>query len=657
MGKGSGRAAAGRRGSARCKTAARSVWDEAGLLKAFVEEAPDLTLAEKKLIVEQALILFSDNYVHLPLKRARYSVDPVQRLKLLLQTLEQASAEDPRRLPPSARNDVGFHRELTDIFTSVRDLHTDYLLPAPYNQATAFLPFLVETHWDESRENRKYIVSRLSKGFQGGSFKPGVELTHWNGTPIERAVWNNAELFAGSNPEARHARGLQGLTVRPLKTDPPPEEDWVVVRYLVGRTARTKEFNWRVCLSTKDGGGGDAGTDAGDRALDLSQDIIRGIHRELFGPPETDREDQLPASPYPDLETELDSAFSARRVSTPSGEFGYIRIWSFKPPGGSTEAFVNEFIRLLAELLPNEGLIIDVRANGGGSVNCAERLLQTLTHRTIEPEPFQFINSSRNLAICQRDKVPEVKQPLEPWVASMAQSLQTGAVYSAGHPITYPAKCNEIGQKYFGPVVLITDALSYSATDVFAAGFFDNKIGVVLGVDAYTGAGGANVWTHTQLLGGLPGAGYEELPKEAGMRISIRRALRVGDVAGAPLEDFGVRPHERYFMTRDDVLCRNVDLIKRAGELLKGSGRPSRTFELKEESRSREGARLAAHVTRMTRLDVYVGPHSIGPVFPDQEGKATFEVSGTDAPDAFVEIRGFEGPEMVARVRWVAPRE
>ena len=68
-----------------------------------------------------------------------------------------------------------------------------------------------------------------------------------------------------------------------------------------------------------------------------------------------------------------------------------IRIWSFKvPPERSKEELLGEFIRLLSQL-PEEGLIIDVRANPGGSVNCAERLLQTLTHRTIEPELFQFI--------------------------------------------------------------------------------------------------------------------------------------------------------------------------------------------------------------------------------------------------------------------------
>jgi hypothetical protein len=76
----------------------------------------------------------------------------------------------------------------------------------------------------------------------------------------------------------------------------------------------------------------------------------------------------------------------------------------------------------------------------------------------------------------------------------------TGATYSAGFPLTSDKRCNGIGQVYYGPVVLITDALSYSATDIFAAGFQDNGVGVVLGTDGNTRAGGANYWSLDNLL-------------------------------------------------------------------------------------------------------------------------------------------------------------
>jgi hypothetical protein len=90
---------------------------------------------------------------------------------------------------------------------------------------------------------------------------------------------------------------------------------------------------------------------------------------------------------------------------------------------------------------------------------------------------------------------------------------------------------------YFGPVILVTDARCYSAADIFAAGFQDNGIGPVLGVDGNTGAGGGNVWSVPDLLGSLPAAGdfpFRPLPRGADLSVVIRRLLRVGPNAGTP---------------------------------------------------------------------------------------------------------------------------
>jgi hypothetical protein len=104
----------------------------------------------------------------------------------------------------------------------------------------------------------------------------------------------------------------------------------------------------------------------------------------------------------------------------------------------------------------------------------------------------------------------------------------------------------------------------------------------VLGVHGNTGAGGANVWTH-DLLHALDGdaadgaSPYRPLPAGAGLRVAIRRTLRVGDQAGTPLEDLGVQPDEVRRLTRRDVLEGNEDLLARAGELL--AEQPVRALE------------------------------------------------------------------------------
>jgi hypothetical protein len=186
-------------------------------LQSFLATAGQLTEEERRMVVEQASILIDGLYVHLPLKRARHAVDPVQRLKLLLHRLGGLSER-------------GFQDEMISIFTELRDLHTNYLLPDPYRSKTAFLPFLLEEFFENGAS--QYMVSKTYHDFAHATFQPGVVVTHWNGIPIGRAVDLNAERNAGSNEAARHARGLERLTIRPMLMSSPPDEEWVDVRYV-----------------------------------------------------------------------------------------------------------------------------------------------------------------------------------------------------------------------------------------------------------------------------------------------------------------------------------------------------------------------------------------------------------------------------------------
>jgi len=95
---------------------------------------------------------------------------------------------------------------------------------------------------------------------------------------------------------------------------------------------------------------------------------------------------------------------------------------------------------------------------------------------------------------------------------------------------------------YQGPVVLLVDALTYSAADMFAAGFADNGIGVIIGADPSTGGGGANKWSHSQLLElGTAGPGLQELPQGTEMSLAFLRCTRTGPATqGLAIEDLGV---------------------------------------------------------------------------------------------------------------------
>jgi hypothetical protein len=603
----------------------------------FLAGAGTLTLAERRLIVDQALLLLEGNYVHLPLKVAMHAVHPVQRLRLLRTRLN-------RQTSATMGPEWLFHREMASIFMSVRDLHTNYLLPRPFAGKVAYLPFVLEKATESDGDH--YLVTSIVQGFTAPGFGLGVEVTHWNGVPINTAVEINGLRLAGSNRPASLARGLDSLTIRPLVMQLPPEEDWIDVTYLAsdGATRETR-VAWEVAANLPPMADLDAVSEpAIAAAVDLDADE-RGRARKLLYHPEVVRLESEQASDgqlaapqaagAADLPTTMPSVFRARTVSTAHGTFGQIRIFTFSVQ--DPVAFRDEFARLIGQL-PQNGLIVDVRGNGGGHLYASEFTLQTLTPRPITPEPVQFIATPLNLALCRRHADGAAGIDLGPWFPSLDQAIEIGATFSAAHPITPPDGANEVGQTYHGPVVLITDARCYSATDFFAAGWADHQIGPILGVDDQTGAGGANVWTHELLMQLLPGRSgepspYVRLPKGTNMRVAIRRGLRVGALSGTPVEDLGVAPTERHSMTRADILNGNVDLLNRAGKIL--SALPVRRLEVTTQF-TRAGLSVELTTAGLDRVDVYVG------------GRPVASRDVTDGQVQLTELRGGVGVPVLA---------
>jgi hypothetical protein len=260
-----------------------------------------------------------------------------------------------------------------------------------------------------------------------------------------------------------------------------------------------------------------------------------------------------PGGDGPQTTSLLPDFFVFRTVNTTRGNFGYLRIHSFMTYDAA--AFVAEFARIAA-LLSQEGLIVDVRRNGGGNIIAGEQALQVLSPQPIVPERFHFINTLLTRQLCEDPS-------LQAWFGSIDLALQTGETYSQGFPLTTTNP--GVAYRYPGKRVLIVDALCYSTTDIFAAGFQDHNLGRILGTSGRTGAGGANVWPY-EFFQGLPGFGG--LPQGVNFRTAVRRSTRVGPRAGVPLEDLGVVPDQQHRMTRRDILENNADLIEHAAQLL-----------------------------------------------------------------------------------------
>jgi hypothetical protein len=625
---------------------------------------PRLSLDDRLTLVDEAIKILDGLYVHLPVKRAMYAVDPVRRLQLLRFRLEQsqrqqASGDDP---DPAELDDLWFHREMIDTFTSVRDLHTMYVLPEPFGRAVALVPFQIESYFGENRK-RRYIVTNVISdldwlgGRRPDDFIPGVEVEFWNDVRIERAVELVGEHNSGSNSAARLSRGLARLTIRPLARALPPDEEFATVRYrtLDGQSS-TYRIPWGIVVLKQ---AADVPLDGAVirgmyEAMDYESDFIREVSKQLYAPyPRKDSKWQpyerstdkgLDIVEEMEIPAEFHSLIQAKRFSFDGAQYGYLRLRSFSVNTGDKDR-PNRFVALISELagsMPENGLIIDIRDNPGGYVPAAERLLQLFTPLDIAPEPAQFIATPLSVWLCEK-----LLASFEDWLPSLEDAMRTKAMYSLAFPLTDIGERNDIGQRYYGPVVLITNALCYSAADIFAAGFQDHRIGCVLGIDDSTGAGGAQVFMHSSLLKLLEptnGNRLSPLPGGADLRFATRRTLRVGDNDGKQLEDLGVKPDILYCMTRDDLLYRNFRLIQEAVKSL-GAQKRYRLREIDGSVQQLDGAVCATiEAENFSRLDLGVdGWQSLSiAITPELQ---PFKISANMPPNGqakCLELRGYD---------------
>jgi hypothetical protein len=446
----------------------------------------------------------------------------------------------------------------------------------------------------------------------------------------------------------------------------PPEEEWVTLRYLDAQ-GKAQEWSQPWLMFNPTLGSNRLAKNADQKetsalGLDDHTDAISQIKKILFTPPVVQASDaQAPSKPRKasatgEIETRMPGIFLAREILRDGKKYGYIRLFSFNV--SDADQFVAEFVRLTQQL-PDNGLIIDVRGNGGGLIYAAEQLLQVLTPKTIEPERAQFINSTTNLCICRNHKQSTHFPGLDlgEWINSIHQSVETGATFSLGFPITDPKKCNNIGQRYFGPVVLIVDPLCYSATDMFAAGFKDHEIGPILGIGENTGAGGANVWSHSLLMKLMEPdreaettSPYKPLPLGADIRVAIRRTVRVGPNAGNVVEDLGIKPDQVYHMTRQDVLYGNEDLISAAVTHL--TGKKPHTLDIVLEQNSKDQPIIKLKTRNVDRVDVTLGNNQIRSRYP-QHGQCFIELHEElgDIPITALNIvvKGYKDEQLVVR--------
>jgi len=550
--------------------------------------AGDLTIADRLRITQVASKVIGQVHVNLPLQKAVYGIDPLQELSALKEEVMQETQG-------TISNAWSFHQKMIGIYETLNDLHANYILPPPFFFYTALLPFTFRDYYVGNE--RRYVVTSVLDGFDFRTigFDVGTDIVLWGGDSIENAVQQSGDDGFGSNEAAQRFLGIERLTRRDFGRRRPPQEPAVVVGYIdKDGNEREHTFEWHYFdrrvnpePSEEPSPSDDPEPFAASSSDSLAELCPSLEEDETFGatvpmtrfeslggivkPPMQDRQGLAASASQIDVSEKYAEFLQAGILSTSSGDFGYLSLQSFDPPDGPFGVLL-EIARLLS-ILPDNGLVLDVRGNGGGYLASAEMMLQFFTEEQIDPMRGQVLANNLLLSMSQNDTA----EILEKYGKQLSVGVQAGEVFTGAVEIIPREYTNcYSGPKYTAPVILLNDASIYSATDIFSASVQDHGIATIVGAAENTGAGGATVRGYSTLVDYFPTL-FEPLPDGVELRTSFARILRVRENSGIPLEFFGVEPDMLYRPTKADRVQGDPDLREYLGEKLAAMSNPPKS--------------------------------------------------------------------------------
>lgn len=543
-------------------------------------KAPSYTSRQKTLLLDQLDLVFRNLYVNRELKIKDFGTenDPLAKIQILK---NQADQLDPQ----------SFSDQVADIFTGLHDLHTSFKPAKPLACATAFIPvFFDSVESNDSQlprqpgsavDNRLVVVAgkALKASGEADGVALGDQVLTIDGKPIERVLKDLESLSGGANPDAMRVRALELLSMRPFGSLAKPEKNTMIIG-LVGKNGPYQAtLNWHAFLNENCLTGKESLPDIGkppfgtirrpqkprlDWALNPFQDTFNKIYGQK----------PLVENPLEDSQP-LSEIFEMQTIKTPAGKLGYIQLKSFYwedenlEVGVVTETFRRELERRFGEeaTSPVNGLIIDVRGNPGGIILFAERLVQLFSPIAIEPTTVRMLANDLNEKI-----FISANDGPNRWSESIKVALRENLGYTRPQAITPKSEANKIGQIWFKPVVVLTDARCYSACDLFAAGMQDNGANgaaKIIGIHKTTGAGGANVMeysTFQAIMATSSSQPFVDLPFGQDFGISWRQTIRAGKNQGTLLENYGVVSDFVVPLTKADLGKESPKLMARIHE-------------------------------------------------------------------------------------------
>ena len=517
--------------------------------------AVPISFSSKIDVIRTARTILKDINPHRFIHINIYKVDPLKALEKFEKDIKKSITN------------YEFHNRMTAIFQTMNDFHTLYLRPAPLNMTVALLGFDAKEFFEKGSHEPKYVVDdiRTSMLPAGSKIDVGSELLSIDGVEVQKVV-RTLGKFYGSNKAAKNDVGVFGLTIRPLFIAPAPSKPSITVEFKTSMGKRfTEEHSWNY-LKVLDSGVMRVISSSflvknplvpDNRDSQTERHILRSA-RLTHTNRNSVHESSAKRITVP-VNDKYKEVFSAEIINTSKGRIGKLNILRFYP---LEIGAVGEFKRLL-RLMPTRGLIVDVRGNPGGYDGVARAFTEALSGKKIPLLTVQSRATDLFLSVLRK-----VKAEFKPDIQEVAQSLLPAALtanrvkeFFSGPALNRGFQLPSQERAYFGPYITLTNGLTYSAGDAFALYQRDFGTSLVIGTSSNTGAGGAGAVKYSVLLDALP-SGFTSLPGGIDFTTAFARFFRMGRRSGQIVEFFGVKPNERYYLSKDDILKEDRDLIE-----------------------------------------------------------------------------------------------
>lgn len=504
---------------------------------------PELSGAEKRTVAEQAQLLLKGIYVHRFQKQDFYPgvTDPVPAVQAVVDSIDELTVSE-------------MEAELYRIFSSQRDLHLNYIFPQPYASFQSSLPLTFKRI--QGRRNFFDVRVDAVNVERFAAFAPdqrvpevGDEVVAYNGVRIRTAVESILEVGQGANKFGGFSRALARLTFRPHLLSLVPEEDEVTITFRAKNSGKygrryeryTVTIPWitRVPAPVAQAQQRSAAITTQRESTKPKKIILRemnnkeDIFQKLFNDFRAEN-GLLAKSTYPNNASN-EPAITWGVIENRLGKFGYIRLATFSPVNG-VDFSIQEIRRIIYEEFDGtKGMIFDVRNNGGGSGQFSDELPQLFGRNDAVTAKDRLINTEENVRLFNESvfglAFPEGLEALNEVAGTDATHTRVFSLFDA-------PGVNRFGQIYNGPVAVLANSNSYSASDYFSCHMQDSGIGFVFGEEPRTGAGGANVFEHS-LLAQFGPTVFSPMPGTHRARVSFGQGVRQGLNEGSFIEDFG----------------------------------------------------------------------------------------------------------------------